>query len=243
MPKIHGYRADLAFIHDVGFSDLALAAAPGILEQLRSRGLGGGLVVDLGCGGGRLARRLHEAGHEVLGIDQSPAMIARARTNAPGCRFRVGSFLDSPLPDCVAVVSTGECLNYRLDRRLGTSALRRLARRVHAAVRPGGLFLFDILEPGVLGPSKIRQAGREGDDWAVMAESRESARRLVRRITAFRRVGGCWRRSREEHVVELRPRAEWLEILRGAGFRARTAPGYGAFRLGRGHRLYIAVKP
>lgn len=243
MPRTVRYRVDLAWIHDTGFSDFALAAAPEILRLLNRHRLAGGLVVDLGCGGGRLARRLHRAGFEILGVDQSRAMIARARIHAPGCRFVAGSFLDVAVPDCVAVTSTGECLNYLLDPRNGRSALRRLAARVHDALRPGGLFLFDALSPGVLGPSGVRRAGREGPDWAVMAESREAGRRLTRRITSFRRVGGVWRRTREEHVVHLLHPAEWLAILRSAGFRARSAPGYGAFHLGRGHRLYIARRP
>lgn len=243
MPRTDGYRADLAYIHDVGFSDFALAAAPEILRLLARHRLSDGRVVDLGCGGGRLARRLHQAGHDVVGIDQSREMIARARTHAPGCRFVAGSFLDVPIPDCDAVVSTGECLNYLLDPRNGPSALRRLAARVFGALRPGGLFLFDALSPGTLGPTGVRRAGRDGRDWAVMAESREVGRRLTRRITSFRRVDGAWRRTREVHVVELLPPAEWLAILRSAGFRARSAPGYGRFRLGTGHRLYIARRP
>lgn len=243
MAKTSGYRADLAYIHDVGFSDFALSAAPGILRLLRLHRLTGGRVVDLGCGGGRLARILHDAGHEVLGVDQSAAMIARARANAPGCRFRAVSFLDFEFPECAAVVSTGECLTYLLDPRNARRALARLARRVHDALLPGGLFLFDVLEPGVLGPTGARRAFREGDDWAVMAESREQGRRLIRRITSFRRVGGSWRRTREEHAVELLSAGEWLELLHRAGFVARAAAGYGSFRTGRGHPVFVARRP
>ncbi len=51
-------------------------------------------VVDLGCGPGNvtpiLKQRFPEA--DVLGIDGSPDMLAKARTAAPDCRFETGDF-------------------------------------------------------------------------------------------------------------------------------------------------------
>lgn len=73
------YKPDLAYIHDVGFRDYALNAAPGILEILKQRGIQSDLVVDLGCGSGVSAQLLIDAGYRVLGIDISEAMIAIAR--------------------------------------------------------------------------------------------------------------------------------------------------------------------
>jgi hypothetical protein len=67
--------------------------------------------------------------------------------------------------------------------------LRRLFDRVYAALKPGGLFIFDIAEPGRgKGP---RQKYREGQDWAVLLEVDEDSTTnlLTRRITSFRRVG------------------------------------------------------
>ena len=40
-------------------------------------------MLDVGCGSERLARRLGDAGFEVVGVDASPAMIALAREHAP----------------------------------------------------------------------------------------------------------------------------------------------------------------
>lgn len=42
-----------------------------------------GRTLDLGCGEGRLARDLADLGHDVVGIDASPTMIAAAREAAP----------------------------------------------------------------------------------------------------------------------------------------------------------------
>ena len=47
-------------------------------------------VVDLGCGTGSLSVLLAGAGHDVVGVDLSPAMIARARAKASAAGLAVG---------------------------------------------------------------------------------------------------------------------------------------------------------
>ena len=54
------YREDLAYIHDAGFGALARSAAPVLLEDLRRRGVDGGLVIDLGCGSGILSEAVSD---------------------------------------------------------------------------------------------------------------------------------------------------------------------------------------
>src|SRR5215470_4601875 len=106
------YKKDLAFIHDVGFSDYALKSAPGILQILAHNKIREGLVVDLGCGSGLWARELVNSGYRVLGIDISEAMIDLARSRVPEAEFRVGSLFDVDIPPCQAVTSISECFNY-----------------------------------------------------------------------------------------------------------------------------------
>lgn len=51
-------------------------------------------VVDLGCGAGNVTAILKQrfAAADVLGVDGSDDMLAKARAAAPGCRFEVGDF-------------------------------------------------------------------------------------------------------------------------------------------------------
>jgi len=58
-----------------------------------------GLVSDLGCGPGHVARYLHEQGVQTLGIDLSPEMIRRAAERSPGLEFRAGDFRHLDLAD------------------------------------------------------------------------------------------------------------------------------------------------
>ncbi len=237
-----GYGADLAFVHDAGFGGFARGAAPWILAQLRRRGIRSGRVVDLGCGSGLWAAELCQAGYDVHGVDISAAMIALARRRAPQATFRRGSLLTARLPRCDAVTSLGECLSYTFDVHAGTRALAGLFRRVHHALRPGGLFVFDVATPGRGAGPPVRW--HAGDGWVVVARVSEDAKRrtLTRRIATFRRRGRTWRRSDEVHRLRLyRPR-EILAALQKAGFRARAVNGYGRLRLPGGWVGFVAWK-
>src|SRR5215213_7058433 len=124
------YGEDVAYIHDVGHADFALESAPGIMEVLDSSRIEGGLVVDLGCGSGLLARELIDAGYKVLGIDISEAMIELSRKRVPEAEFRVGSLFEVEIPACAAVTAISEVLNYLFDAENEKRGLGRLFRRV-----------------------------------------------------------------------------------------------------------------
>lgn len=239
-----GYGKDLAYIHDTGHGDFARRAAPALLRMLRAAGIhAGGLVIDLGSGSGIWARELTDAGYDVLGIDQSEPMLRIARRRAPRASFRRGSFTGVELPPCDAVTALGEVFNYLFDEANDAAALARLFRRVHRALRPGGLFLFDLAAPGRGGFTK-RQRNVHGRDWAILLETEEDrrARRLTRRIVAFRKVGKLYRRSEEVHRLRLYRPADVLRELRRAGFGVRTLRGYGDLNFPRGWTAFVARK-
>lgn len=236
------YEEDLAYIHDVGFGGFAIEAAPGLLALLRKYGIRGGRVIDLGCGSGLWARELSLAGYQVLGIDISAAMIRLARSRVPQAEFRRGSYLKMKLPRCDAVTSVGECFNYRFDDRIGIVELVRLFRRVYRALRPGGLFVFDIAEPGRgTGPDRRHWTGK---DWAVLVQTEEDRRRnrLTRRITTFRQVGEFYRRRQEIHDLGLYKGTEMARRLRRLGFRVRTCKRYGELHLPKAQVALLAQK-
>ncbi|HSN92236.1 MAG TPA: methyltransferase domain-containing protein [Anaeromyxobacteraceae bacterium] len=96
-------------------------------------------VVDLGCGSGELTRLAHEAlgARETVGIDSSPAMIARAAEQAgPGLSFEVG--------DAGAFAGSG------LDLVLSNAALHwvpgheALLRRLAACLAEGGQLAVQV---------------------------------------------------------------------------------------------------
>jgi len=239
------YDADLAYIHDTGFTRFVTKAAPGLLRLFRRHRVNKGLVVDIGCGSGIWAGELARRGYDALGIDISPAMIRLARAHAPGAKFRVGSFLDTELPRCDAITAIGEVVNYAFDPHSGTRSLYGFFDRVHAALRPGGIFVFDIVEPGQVPAGEPQRRYSEGEDWAILLEVREESQRklLERRIISFRRVGRLYRRAEETHRLNLYTRKQLLAELSRAGLQAQVLSGYGRFRFAPAHAGFLARKP
>jgi SAM-dependent methyltransferase len=234
---VPGYAEDLAAIHAAGFTEMARDAARELLARLPERGR----VLELGCGDGTTAALLSAAGHDVVGVDQSPALIALAHRRAPKASFRLGSFLDAALPDgCDAVLAVGEVLAYALDTRVAEGSLDAVLARCAGALRRGGLLLFDLPGPGrVVSPQR---RWSEGDGWAVLVDAHAEGDLLTRRIVTFRDVGGGgYRRAEETHRLLLHRPADVLARLRRAGFSARTLRGgYAGAELAPGLTAYLA---
>jgi SAM-dependent methyltransferase len=227
MPQAPYYRPDLAWIHHTGYAGHVDNTRDGLLARLRTHGQGAGLrVLDVGCGSGLLAHALLAAGHAVVGIDASPAMIDLAREHAPAGEFRVLTLpARAGLPDADAVVSTGHVLNYLDSRDEVALALAELA----AAVRPGGLLAIDLMTERFCDARDIRHPhARVCDDWAIVTRfSRPAPYRFDREITVFRRLDEGWRRSDEHHRNVTFDPGDALAILRAHGVDAECVPAFG----------------
>ena len=101
----------------------------------------GAKILDLCCGTGQLAQALIERGYKVTGLDGSEKMLHFARENAPDGEFIVADVRSFKLPDVYdAVISTFDSLNHIMTLEELTSVFHN----VYAALREGGLFLFDL---------------------------------------------------------------------------------------------------
>jgi SAM-dependent methyltransferase len=99
----------------------------------------GSRVLDAGSGTGRIAAHLAAVGHEVVGVDGDPVLVAAAAAEHAGPTFLVGDLaeLDLPargIPDPFdAIVCAGNVVTF-----LAPSTRRDVLRRLLAHVRPGG---------------------------------------------------------------------------------------------------------
>ncbi len=232
------YGADLATIHAEAFEALAVSAADTLLAHVEASALTGRLL-DLGCGAGPLSLRLASYGFRVWGVDQSAALIQRARARLPDGEFVWGSIVDVALPTGSAAVAVSEVLNYATSD--DSSELARMFQRVFEALEPGGVFLFDLAEPGRGG---VSQAFTECSDWPVGMIATEHNDLLVRRITTFRTAkDGDWRRSFEEHRLGLWPATDVTSQLVTVGFEVALLGAYSGLKTPPALQVYLARKP
>jgi SAM-dependent methyltransferase len=231
------YSTDLAFVHDAGFGALAARAGPALVGLLRRHGIRAGTIVELGCGSGITAACLAARGYAVVGIDDSAAMIRLARRRAPAARLRIASMATTRIPRCRAVVAVGEVVTYLPG---GVRALRRLFRRVHAALEPGGVFIFDFIASAAQRTYPIKTTGGPGWDLVSRATFDRSRSVLTRDIIVVRRAGRVRRASRETHRVRVYRRGDVREALARAGFRVRMSRAYGRHRVLPGDVVVVA---
>ena len=108
-------------------------------------GVMGKRVCDLGCGPGLYAERLAVLGADVVGVDFSPVSIAYARSRAAetgtSIIYQRKDYLSDELPkdqDIVLLIYLDFCA-------LSPDQRQALLRQVHTSLKPGGLFVLDVL--------------------------------------------------------------------------------------------------
>jgi SAM-dependent methyltransferase len=100
-------------------------------------------TVDVGCGEGRLTRHLKELGHQIVGVDASPSLVAAARELDPSTDIRLADDMKatarSAVPSsngsagCAANTALSRPTFWRWKRR--DSSSRRCANRAFPSMR------------------------------------------------------------------------------------------------------------
>jgi SAM-dependent methyltransferase len=99
----------------------------------------GSRVLDAGCGPGRVGGHLHEVGHDVVGVDVDPELIAAAEQDHPGPRWLAGDLAELDLPSrgiaepFDAIVCAGNVMTF-----LAPSTRRRVLERLRAHITGSG---------------------------------------------------------------------------------------------------------
>ena len=99
----------------------------------------GARVLDAGCGPGRVGSRLAELGHDVVGVDLDPVLIAAAEHDHPGPRWIVGDLAELDLPangvdtGFDVVVCAGNVMGF-----LDPVTRRQVLANLRSVLAPGG---------------------------------------------------------------------------------------------------------
>lgn len=121
-------------LYDESFGIITRLGA-GVVELLAPQP--GERIIDLGCGTGALTAQIAAAGAEVVGIDASEAMIARAREPYPELRFEIGKGEDFTVEVPVNAVFSNAALHWM-------SPPEAVAASVARALKPGGRFVAEM---------------------------------------------------------------------------------------------------
>ena len=146
LPSPESQFDEIAFLYDRLMSGVPYREWVSYLKRLLKHwGHRPKTMLDLCCGTGTVSLLLAKEGHQVSGVDISPAMIelAAQKAQAMGVQadfhaqdaasFRLGKKFD-------LVFSFFDSLNYILE----SAALQQAFYQVSEHLNPGGLFIFDV---------------------------------------------------------------------------------------------------
>jgi SAM-dependent methyltransferase len=131
---------------------------PVVAEYLSGRAPG--VALDAACGTGRFAEFLAQRGHEVIGVDSSPEMLALARQRVPGGEFLVGELDRLPLPDdSVDVIVCALALDH-------VPSLEPVLAEFARVLRPGGDLVISGMHHELITRGSVMSAlGPAGERW------------------------------------------------------------------------------
>ena len=121
-------------------------------------------LLDLGCGPGIYAEEFHHAGYEVTGVDFSKRSVNYAKNSALEKGLPISYYQRDYLTlDFKDEFSVATIINYDFGV-LSTDDRARVLSKIYTALKPGGLFIFDVFTPN-------QYTGRqESTDWVYAKE-------------------------------------------------------------------------
>jgi len=188
-------------------------------------------LLDMACGAGEFAIAQARAGLEVVGLDQSQALLtlAEAAAGDEGAAVRwvhgdMSRFSLAERFDCVT------CWFDSLNYLLKIEDLANCFKAAYAHLNPGGYFLFDmntiygIVVQWQKSPYFIQQ--ETPDYLEVCANSCDYENSVAEmRIIMFERQGKSWARHEEVHTERGYAVDDILLLLENAGFQVRHLLG------------------
>lgn len=177
-----------------------------IIGLLNEYGISEGLMLDLGCGTGKLTRLLAKAGFDMIGVDNAEEMLEIAREagyedeNVPDILYLLQDMREFELYGTVrAVVSICDSMNYILEEE----DLLTVFKLVNNYLDPKGLFIFDLNTiykyRELLGETTISENREEGSFiWNNYFDEEEKINEYD--LTLFiREEGDLYRKYEETH--------------------------------------------
>jgi SAM-dependent methyltransferase len=185
------YAGRHAELYDVFYAAKDYAAEAAFVHGCLARHARGGCrsILDLACGTGRHALELHRLGHEVCGVDHSPAMlrIARERAAAAGApvRFEAGELAALAPPG--APFDAAVCLFDSIGYVQTNEGVGRALAGMHRAVREDGLLVLEFWHAAAMltahEPVRVRRFRHGPAEILRISETRLDVARQLATVT------------------------------------------------------------
>jgi trans-aconitate 2-methyltransferase len=203
-------------------------------------------VVDLGCGPGNSTELLAERypGAQVVGTDNSDAMLASARERLPGCRFELSDIAQWQPDEPADLVYANAALQWVGDHET-------LIPRLFAALAPGGVLAIQMPDNRDEPTHRLMREVACMDPWAPMISNGAAARTKILSLSAYYDLLApdalqvdVWRTVYQHPMHSPAAIVEWV---RGTGLRPfvepLTAPYRHAFLIEYERRIALAYHP
>lgn len=229
------FHADYSRYYDLFYAEKDYVAEAGfVIELLRRFSPSAETVLELGCGTGRHARVLADAGYRVHGIDLSTEMLEAidagdAESAFTYCAGDARTYRNGRTYD--AVVSLFHVMSYQTTDADLAAAVETAAEHLNA----GGVFVFDAwYGPAVLAQQpEVRERMVEADDVVVRRHAKptlhadEHVVDVAYRIEVTRRESGETSAFDELHRMRYLFDDEVRALLDAAGFELVLACEFG----------------
>ena len=178
-----------------------------LTELLKKYGVPEGLVLELGCGTGTMTELLASQGYDMIGVDNSEEMLAKAIEkrveSGQNILYLLQDMREFELYGTVrAVVSVCDSMNYILTEE----DLLQVFSLVNNYLDPGGIFVFDLNTvykyKEILGDQVIAEDREEGSFIWENQYDEETRENLYQLVLFLPREDGLYERYEEIHKSE-----------------------------------------
>lgn len=200
------------------WSDWYLPAALPALEKLLFSQLSPGAeVLDVCCGCGHVTKEIVRRGYCVTGVDASEGLISIARREIPGVDWQLQ---DARSMQFARTYDAALCTFDSLNHILALGDLESTFHRVRRALRPDGIFVFDMnLREAFCADLHNWSAGVTDDDVSLIRGTFDDHSQTARtQLIWLHRDGAVWHRA--ESVIEEKcySQTEIVAAVRASGF-------------------------
>jgi len=206
-------------MRDVNYDEWAEYLQSFLKEQKGGKPL---VIAECACGTGEITLRLARIGHKMTGLDISPEMLSVAGEKARRAGMKI-PFVQQDMRKLAlhrqadAVIAACDGVNYLTSREHA----EQFFKAAYAALKPGGVLLFDVSSRYKL--SEILAGNTFGEDdgerayfWRNVYD--EEQKLLEMQLTFFAKEGELYRRFTETHIQRAHSETELTNALTSAGF-------------------------